>query len=221
MNFSHLAKKNFMKYDDLFYLNTNVLKNKLCIKEKDILDEKDYLISSKETISILKSDVLKFDVETYLNINKTLFSKLYNWAGNIRKFDIYKGESVLDNRSVRYCPVIYIENNLEDCFSKINDLLSAKVTDKEKLIKFTDIFSYLRQIHPFYEGNTRTTTVFMILLAKRINLNIDFGYLFRDPKHFRDLLVLSTLGIEDTENTELYREIKKGYKRASKEVIEK
>ncbi len=210
-----------MKYDDLFYPNTNVLKNKLGIKNVDELKKKEYINSYIEEGFILQSSNFSFNLNSFLKIHKKLFGEIYSWAGTIRKFDIFKGENVLDNNSVRYCPAIYIENNLEDCFSKINNLLRAKVTDKEKLIKFTDIFSYLRQIHPFYEGNTRTTTVFMMLLAKRINLNIDFNYLFKVPKHFRDLLVLSTLGIEDTENTELYREINKGYKRASKEVIEK
>ena len=135
---------------------------------------------------IMSSDLL-------LSIHEYLFNGILNEdiVGRFRNYNIRKKEPVLLGDSVRYADHLIIKTQIKQIF---NDEKSyeysnpMKQADIEHLSWFT---SKLWQTHPFAEGNTRTTAVFIYLYLKSIGFELNTDS-FKDHSHyFRNALVRS------------------------------
>ena len=110
-------------------------------------------------------------------------------AGELRTYDITKKEWVLEGDTVLYL-------NWEDLRRAIDyDLeqersYSYKGKSQEEMIShLTQFVSGLWQIHPFCEGNTRTTAVFTIQYLRSLGFNVDNEQFARHSWYFRNALV--------------------------------
>ena len=179
--------------DPYVYEGTSVLINKL-----DIRDEKELEDTESEYI-VLNTDELKyssFRVESIfdaLKIHKYLFGDLYEWAGTPRTIDIYKGESLLDGKSIDYVFASYIAQALKDLDKEYQSIEWEKLSTKEKIEKICYFVTEFWHIHPFREGNTRTTAMFLYFLIKKAGLHINIDFLSKNGKYFRNALVLNSL----------------------------
>lgn len=179
--------------DPYLYEGTNTLINRLGIKDDKTLDkaESDFAYIA---IKMLKDS--HFDIKNIkdcLLIHKTLFEKVYDWAGQIRTIDIFKGEPLLGGKSIDYVLSFYIEqalNELEEEFAKVK---WNNLETKEKLEKICYFVSEFWHIHPFREGNTRTTAMMLYFLIKKAGLHVNIDYMRKNGKYFRNALVLSCL----------------------------
>lgn len=89
------------------YPGSNVLRNKLIITDKDILEEEERRITSLRTAEAMKKGIRgKFDFNHLKRIHKFLFGDIYDWAGNIRLVNISKGN--------QFCRVEYIEQQMKE-----------------------------------------------------------------------------------------------------------
>lgn len=179
--------------DPYVYPNSDVLVNKLNLKDKSILDkaESDFLALS--IINLKNRDFKINDIYDFLKIHKHLFSDLYTWAGQIRTINIYKSEEILGGKSIDYIFANYIDTalkELNDEFVKVN---WSKLNAKEKITKICYFTSEIWHIHPFREGNTRTTAMFLYFLIKKSGLHINIDFLLKNGIYFRNALVLSCL----------------------------
>ena len=99
--------------DIYVYENTNVLINKLDIRDSKKLDEAEGEMVSFNTISLLSNPLQINSVFDVKKIHKLLFGELYEWAGENRKINIYKDEPVLGGLSVSYSDCNNIDKDLK------------------------------------------------------------------------------------------------------------
>ncbi|MFI3293957.1 MAG: Fic family protein [Rikenellaceae bacterium] len=138
---------------------------------------------------ILSEQSFNLSVIEYLSIHKRLFEGIYTHAGKVREYNISKKEWVLDSESVIYGNAINLRETIE------YDLTQEKNFDYRNLMqddvvrhiaKFT---SDLWQIHPFEEGNTRTTALFVIKYLRTLGFDVANDTFTAHSWYFRNALV--------------------------------
>ena len=133
---------------------------------------------------ILNEKSFAFSVTGFTSIHRRLFEGVFKFAGKIRDYDITKKEWVLRGDTVLYVNAEDLRRAIEyDLEQEKNFSYKGLSLDKvvEHIAKFV---SNLWQIHPFGEGNTRTTAVFTINVRKGIEPDMSFLTLF-----FRNLMM--------------------------------
>lgn len=116
--------------------------------------DKQSLENAKKLFS--SNDIKNIDVGTtkgLQQIHKYLFDGLYDFAGNIRKENISKG-------NFRFANTLY----LEDMLNKIETM--SESTLDEIVNKYVE----MNIAHPFKDGNGRSTRIWLDLILKK-NLN--------------------------------------------------
>ena len=133
------------------YKGTNVLKNKLNIKSEEKLKEYETKVVALKLASIDKANIKRtFDKNHLINIHKYLFEDVYDFAGKYRKENITK-------ENFRFSEYYYIEDNIDYVFNKIKIDELKKLSFDELIKKLSEIMTDLNVLHPFREGNGRTT----------------------------------------------------------------
>ena len=152
--------------DDYLYNNTQVLKNLFNVKTQPELDdiEADYV--SLRLKELAEQPLPGFyNSKHFLEFHQYIFQDVYAWAGQIRHLNIYKEEPVLGGLSIEYSNFEDIEQDLNNILSKFNNTDWAHYTVQEKSKIFARLVAELWKIHPFREGNTRTTITFCCQFA--------------------------------------------------------
>ena len=127
--------------------------------------------------------------EFYLGLHGKIFEGVFPHAGEIRTVDLRKREWVLNGDSVQYEASFLIEKSLAYDFSQEEKFKYKGLSEDAFVEHFASFISGIWQIHPFREGNTRTTAVFAIkyLRSKGFDVTND---LFADKSfYFRNALV--------------------------------
>ena len=114
---------------------------------------------------------------------------MFDHAGQIRQYNITKKEWVLNGDTVIYADWNSIKETLDYDFATEKQFsyegLSVEAAVKH-LAKFT---SDIWQIHPFGEGNTRATAVFMIKYMKTFGFRVNNDAFRENSWYFRNALV--------------------------------
>ena len=159
---------------------------------KDInLNELECDFVSMRIVKLLNQDNFELSVDYLKYIHKYLFQDVYEFAGEFRKIDFSKHEKILNNDSVAYGDSKTLNESLEYDISieKEKDYKDMNIVEVIKNI--TDFTSSIWQVHPFREGNTRTTAVFIEKYLISLGYNVD-NSLFKDKSvYFRNALVRS------------------------------
>ena len=125
----------------------------------------------------------------FLNIHRHLFEGIFKHAGEIRPFDISKKEWVLQGDSVVYGRAADILAALKYDIQTERDFSYKGLTSDEIISHVVDFVTLLWQNHPFREGNTRTTAVFIIKYLRSCGFKVN-NELFADNSwYFRNALV--------------------------------
>lgn len=139
--------------------------------------------------SVLDSPGYPLKPPSLMAIHKKLFQDIYNHAGQFRTVNIYKSETILGGRSVNYTNHDALAGTLEYDFSREKEQTYAGL-DMEQIIKRISGFtSSIWQTHPFMEGNTRTTAVFMECYLRHLGFVVDNDMFKECSKYFRNSLV--------------------------------
>ncbi len=179
--------------DIYVYEGTNVLINKRNIKNNEDLDQFENAMTSLAIANINRN--FKFnDLNDIYKIHKMLFENVYEWAGEIRKINIYKEEPVLSGLSVHYEKYNMIKKSITNLNKKFLEIKREELSKNEIIDNIVRIFSSLWQIHPFREGNTRAVSTLMFLFIRKINLKLNQDFVQEHAKYFRNALVLATIG---------------------------
>ena len=96
------------------------------------------------------------------SIHKRIFTGIFKHAGILRDYEISKKEWVLDGASVSYGFAFELQAALAHDIQRERDFNYTGMDMSEIVKHITQFTSALWQIHPFCEGNTRTTAVFVI-----------------------------------------------------------
>ena len=125
----------------------------------------------------------------FLNIHRHLFEGVFKHAGEIRPYDISKKEWVLQGDTVVYGRAADIHETLKYDIQTERDFSYKGLTTDEIISHVVDFVTLLWQNHPFREGNTRTTAVFVIKYLHSCGFNVN-NELFADNSwYFRNALV--------------------------------
>lgn len=160
--------------DQYLYPHTNVLKNLLNITNASLFEEAEADYTSLRIKQLIQSPVKgKFSVTHFCNIHKFIFQDIFSWAGQFRKMNIEKDEPALGDLSVEYCDFKQIGKNLKQTLLTLNQTKWVENQLEQNVNDFSKILASIWKIHPFREGNTRTTIIFMCQFAHEHNIKLN------------------------------------------------
>ncbi len=138
---------------------------------------------------LLAEDTFTFSPAMLSSIHRLLFDGILPRAGRYRQTNIKKHEWVLDGESVLYSSCDMIGATLDYDFEQ-ERLFSYKGIDLPRVVKrISNFVSGIWQIHPFGEGNTRTTAVFTIKYLRQLGYKVDNDPFKANSWYFRNALV--------------------------------
>ncbi len=116
---------------------------------------------SARIVELLEENKFELTVDYIKYIHKFLFQDVYDFAGEFRNINFSKPEKILNNDSVAYGDFKTVESSLEYDLSLEKNKNYKEMNIVEVIKSITDCSSSIWQIHPFREGNTRTTALFI------------------------------------------------------------
>lgn len=159
---------------DPYVLKDGTLKNLLGITDYHELNKAEKDIGFIKLSNVGDAFHSNFDTNLFQELHKHIFRDIFSWAGEFRTVPIYKEEVVIPGLSLEYNDYRTIPQELEQCFSEFNRVNWTTLDVDEKSKKFTELLAKLWRIHPFRDGNTRTTMAFASLFAKEHDFPMDF-----------------------------------------------
>lgn len=139
--------------------------------------------------SILSEKTFTFSPEYLLSIHKRLFEGIFKFAGQIRDYNITKREWVLDGETVLYCDSFMIRRALDYDFAREREFTYDGLSPSDAARHIAGFISGIWQIHPFREGNTRTTAVFAIKYSRSLGFDMDNDLFEKHSWYFHNALV--------------------------------
>ena len=164
-------------------------------------DEAD--IVSQRITEILAEPTFSFSPEQLVSIHRRLFDGIYKHAGTIRDYNITKNEWVLKGDTVQYASCFRLVETMAFDFSEEKKFSYAAVSMDEVIRHFSKFIAGIWQIHPFGEGNTRTTSTFAMKYLRTLGFDVDNDIFYDNSYYFRNALVRANYsnipkGIEET-----------------------
>ena len=199
-----------MKKNNYEYPN-GTLRNKLNIKDNEKLKQAESDIVTVRINEVIKEGYFEPTEDYIRELHKYLFSDVYEFAGCYRTIDIYKSERVLAGLSVEYASPDNIEYQIRCLIEFIKNTDFYSLNKEERVDYITEVIVSLWNTHPFREGNTRTTLVFMRELLKSYGIEFDKNF-FKNNGTFeyaRDALVAACFESKDFEVERNYVYIKR------------
>lgn len=189
-------------HDPYCYPGTTVLINRFDVREQDALDKIEgdlTIIRLKEIASVaLKGD---FDFAHLRTIHAYIFQDVFDWAGQIRTIDIEKPEfEVLGGLSVPYSKHREIEAEMQSALRTLHAVNWGELSRSQVPVEFAKHFANLWRIHPFREGNTRTTTHFVCQFCDACQLGLDRSVFEQNSRYLRNALVAYNAIFDDLGN---------------------
>jgi len=152
------------------YKDSNVLRNKLNIKDYELLKQAETDIVSVKQNYLLSNPISGyFSMNHFCRIHEFLFCDIYNFAGHFRTETIKKGDTTFLNSTNIKPKMVNLLKKL-----RIENLL-ANMDYDEFVYKLTYYFAELNYYHPFREGNGRATREFIRQLCEFNCYEIDWG----------------------------------------------
>ena len=156
-----------------------ILKDKIIpanLKSKDIDEVKNY---QKALLQMLKDsqDKRQLTLQTILDYHQLAMQHDLEIAGKIRKIEVH----ISGNPNFKITKAENIEKEFEELIKKYNDFIKKERADLKEILSFAVYFhNEFQHIHPFEDGNSRTTRLitFHLLQSKDIPiLDIPYGLL--------------------------------------------
>ena len=160
-----------------------MLENKLGITDSAELARIEEKISKQKAVEMFESGYLESleagTFESLAKIHKYLFDEIYDFAGEVRKVNISKG-------NFRFAPLMYLGAALQSI-----DKMPQSTFD-EIIEKYVE----MNVAHPFREGNGRSTRIWLdLMLKKEIGYVVDWSKVDKEDY----LLAMERSPIKDIE----------------------
>ncbi|WP_304209186.1 Fic family protein [Phocaeicola plebeius] len=152
-------------------------------------DTKEADIVSARIAKLLGEKAFQFSPAEWLTIHRRLFDGVFSHAGQIRQYNITKREWVLKGDTVTYAAWSSIKGTLDYDFATERQYSYAGLSVEQCVKHLAKFASDIWQIHPFCEGNTRATAVFMIKYMKTFGFKVNNDAFEKNSWYFRNALV--------------------------------
>lgn len=140
-------------------------------------------------VQLLDGGEFPLQVSSLKAIHKELFKDLYDHAGQFRDCNIKKKEPILRGETVKYTDYRALEETLEYDFNIEKEKSYAGLNMQQIIRRIVRFTSSIWQVHPFREGNTRTTAVFIECYLNKIGFHVDNLAFKENSLYFRNALV--------------------------------
>ncbi|MCQ2143525.1 MAG: Fic family protein [Bacteroidales bacterium] len=144
---------------------------------------------SARIAELLTEPTFNFTPDYLIQIHRRLFTGIYKEAGAIRTYNITKKEWVLDSDTVLYSSHDMITQTLEYDFREEKNTDYSSLNALQAVRHICRFISGIWQIHPFCEGNTRTTAVFAIKYLRNFGFEVENEAFADNSWYFRNALV--------------------------------
>ena len=158
---------------------------------------------STRITEILAEKTFSFAPTQLTSIHRRLFEGIYKQAGRMRDYNITKNEWVLGGKTVYYASADTISETLDYDMGQERNFNYTNLNVDDAIVHLARFCANIWQIHPFCEGNTRTTAVFMIKYLRTLGFNVVNDVFAEKSWYFRNALVRAnysdlTQGITET-----------------------
>lgn len=146
---------------------------------------------STRITELLSEKSFSFTPNQLLSIHERLFKGVFYKvkAGKFRDYNITKKEWVLNGDTVLYANADLINETLKYDFETEKNFDYSKLSKEDAVKHITRFVANMWQIHPFGEGNTRTTAVFTIKYLRSLGFNVNNEPFEKHSWYFRNALV--------------------------------
>ncbi len=172
--------------DPYCYPGTTVLKNRANLQTQKALNSFEVAMTTQRADEPLPQG--RLSVSQYQAIHRHLFQDVFLWAGQFRTVRIGRSGSA-------FC---YPENIAREMRALFKSLARRKhlrgLSHKMFAQEAASFLAMLNAVHPFREGNGRTQTAFLALLANHAGHPLDLRKL--KPKPFLKAMIASFRGDE-------------------------
>ena len=160
-----------------------MIENKLGITDSAELARIEEKISKQKAVEMFENGYLESleagTFESLAKIHKYLFDKIYDFAGELRRVNISKG-------NFRFAPLMYLDVALQS-IDKMPQSTFDEIVEK---------YVEMNVAHPFREGNGRSTRIWLdLMLKKEIGYVVDWSKVDKEDY----LLAMERSPIKDIE----------------------
>ncbi|MCI8640960.1 MAG: hypothetical protein HFJ59_03700 [Clostridia bacterium] len=150
-------------YHSLHDINSNIKKQREC----DLICFRiAYLLENKSFV--LNPIVFK-------NIHKFIYKDIFEFCGNYREYNISQKESLSNHYPINFIDSKDISKSLIYIFNRELSYDYSSSNQDDMVKNFAQFFSDIWEIHPFLEGNTCSSTVFIIKYLTYLGFNLNFS----------------------------------------------
>lgn len=144
---------------------------------------------SSNIVKLLNEKTFSFSLAGLMAIHRRVFEGVFKFAGQLRTVNITKKEWVLEGDTVRYVSADEIRQTIEYDMSQEKQVDYTQLSMEAAILQLAKFTSGIWQIHPFREGNTRTTAVFVIKYLRSMGFNVTNDLFAEKSWYFRNALV--------------------------------
>jgi cell filamentation protein len=184
--------------DPYLYEDCAVLKNKLGIKDEDMLNLAEVEFSCNAINDLLTNPIPgDYDFAHLCRFHAHIFNDVYDWAGQPRTIPIEKAEAVLGYMTIEYSSPQEIKSTATEILHRLKTTKWQTLSLDEQAIALSAGLADLWKVHPFREGNTRTTITFICLFAESKGLSLDHVLFEQNAAYVRSALVAASAIFRD------------------------
>lgn len=147
---------------------------------------------SSNISKLLLTDAFTYSVAGLAAIHRAIFEGVFKHAGRFRDYDISKKEWVLRGDSVLYGRWQDLSMTIEYDLEQERQFDYTALGRDEVVEHIAKFVAGLWQIHPFCEGNTRTTAIFTIKYLRSLGFTVNNDMFEQHSWYFRNALVRAT-----------------------------
>ena len=155
--------------------------------DKDNKEEADKV--SGNISKLLQTNAFTYSVAGFAAIHRAIFEGVFKHAGQFRNYDITKKEWVLNGDTVLYGRWQDLQMAIEYDLEQERQFNYSKLSKDQTIEHLAKFVAGLWQIHPFREGNTRTTAIFTIKYLRSQGFLINNELFEQHSWYFRNALV--------------------------------
>ena len=157
--------------------------------DEDDADKEEADRVSSNISKFLQTDAFTYSVAGLAAIHRAIFEGVFKHAGRFRDYDISKKEWVLRGDSVLYGRWQDLRMAIEYDLGQEHQFDYTGLNKDQMVEHLAKFVSGLWQIHPFGEGNTRTTAIFTIKYLRSQGFSVNNDMFERHSWYFRNALV--------------------------------
>lgn len=167
--------------DKAFYPGSDVLVNKYDIRDSEMAHAVEYKFASVRELELAVTPIEgNFDFKHLQAVHEHVFQDMYDWAGKVRQVDFAKRSKETGMVS-RFTPISDIDKKAAEFNQFMSENNQLKGLTKPEFVKaFSEVHTKLNEIHPFREGNGRSTRIFLAQLAREAGYDLAIDKIDKD-----------------------------------------